>query len=142
MCNGCFFLWASISNYVLSYLYIFDKSINTDAIFYVDLGLVLWNCMGYQLGVYLLQQKKWNPKCIIALGGGISLVGIFASSYSTDLISFIFLYGGMSGIGSGMTYMLPMVCGLEYFPENKGLITGIIIGSYGAGSFFFIQIAK
>ena len=55
MFNGCFFLWASISNYVLSYLYIFDKSINTDAIFYVDLGLVLLNCLGYQLGVYLLQ---------------------------------------------------------------------------------------
>jgi len=57
-------------------------------------------------------------------------------------MSFIILYGGMSGIGSGMTYMLPMVCGWEYFPDNKGLITGIIIGSYGAGSFFFIQIAK
>jgi hypothetical protein len=47
MFNGCFFLWANISNYVLSYLYIFDKSVNADAIFYVDIILVMWNCVGY-----------------------------------------------------------------------------------------------
>ena len=74
----------------------------------------------------------------MALGGGISLVGIFASSFAKNLLSFVLLYGGLSGMGSGMTYLLPMVCGWEYFPEKKGMITGIIIGSFGAGSFFFI----
>jgi hypothetical protein len=26
--NGCFYLWANISVYVLSYFYIYDKSVN------------------------------------------------------------------------------------------------------------------
>ena len=30
--NGCFFLWASISNYVLSYMYIYDKSVDESAV--------------------------------------------------------------------------------------------------------------
>lgn len=72
----------------------------------------------------------------------MSLFGIFMSSYAKNLIVFVLLYGGLSGMGSGITYLLPMVCGWEYFPEKKGLVTGIIIGSFGAGSFFFIQIAK
>ena len=28
MFNGCFFLWANISIYVLSYIYIYDKSVD------------------------------------------------------------------------------------------------------------------
>jgi hypothetical protein len=30
---------------------------------------------------------------------------------------------------------------MEYFPDNKGLISGIIMGSYGGGSFIFNIIA-
>jgi MFS family permease len=30
---------------------------------------------------------------------------------------------------------------MEYFPNNKGLISGIIMGSYGLGSFIFNIVA-
>lgn len=36
--------------------------------------------------------------------------------------------------------MLPMVCGWEYFPNRKGLVTGIAIGAYGFSSFVFNPI--
>ena len=75
------------------------------------------------------------------LGGTIAISGIYASSYTKDLASFIALYGICSGIGTGMTYMIPLVCCMEYFPNNKGLISGIIMGSYGLGSFIFNLVA-
>jgi MFS family permease len=40
-----------------------------------------------------------------------------------------------------MTYMIPLVCSMEYFPDHKGLVTGIIVGSYGLGSFIFNLVA-
>ena len=114
--NGVYFLWASISNYVLSYMYIYDKNVEIAAIFYVDLALLFLHCMGYQIGTYLLNTRKWNPKLILTLGGFISLLGIFLSSFTTDLMTFILLYGILSGIGSGITYMIPLVCCWEWFP--------------------------
>ena len=78
---------------------------------------------------------------IILTGGTIALSGIFASSYMKSLNSFIVLYGGLSGIGCGMMYFVPLVCGWEWFPKRRGLVTGIIVGSYGLGSFIFTQIA-
>jgi len=33
--------------------------------------------------------------------------------------------------------MIPLVCNWEHFPENKGLITGITLSSYGFSSFVF-----
>ena len=139
--NGCFYLWANISVYVLSYIYHFDKEVDQNAIFYVDVALVLLMTMGYQVGSYLLNIKRINPKLIIFMGGTISLTGIFLSTFTHSLGMFVFFYGVFSGIGVGMMYMIPLVCGWEHFPERKGLITGIIIGAYGLGNFIFSQIS-
>ena len=36
-----------------------------------------------------------------------------------------------------MCYMTPLVCAWEYYPERKGLITGLILSAYGGSSFAF-----
>lgn len=68
----------------------------------------------------------------------MALAGIFMSSYTKSLPAFICTYGIMSGVGVGITYFVPMICGWEYFPSRKGLVTGIIVGAYGFGPFIFI----
>lgn len=40
-----------------------------------------------------------------------------------------------------MCYMEPLVCGWEWFPKNKGLVTGCILGGYGFASFIFSQVS-
>ena len=95
------------------------------------------NLAGYQIGAYLINERQWNPKYILLLGGSIALAGIFAASYTTNLLLFVMLYGGCSGIGCGINYLIPFVCGWKYFPENKGLVSGIISGAYGMGNLIF-----
>jgi MFS family permease len=56
-------------------------------------------------------------------------------------MSFVFYYGFMGGVGCGINYMIPLVCAWEHFPNHKGLCTGIIVGSYGMGSFLFSLVA-
>ena len=60
--NGCFYLWASLSNYELSYMFIFDRTVDASAIFYVDVTLIILMCGGYQIGTYLVNEKRLNPK--------------------------------------------------------------------------------
>ena len=50
-------------------------------------------------------------------------------------------FGAFTGIGCGLMYFVPLICCWEYYPERKGLITGVILGSYGLGNFFFTQVA-
>jgi len=40
-----------------------------------------------------------------------------------------------------MCYMVPLVCGWEYFPDRRGLVTGIVISAYGFGAFGFGLLA-
>ena len=37
--------------------------------------------------------------------------------------------------------MVPLICGWEYFPKKRGLVTGICLGGYGFGSFIFSQVS-
>ena len=40
-----------------------------------------------------------------------------------------------------MCYMVPLICGWEWFPNNRGLVTGVTLGGYGFGSFIFAQVS-
>jgi len=141
MFNGCFFLWANISQYILSYMYQFDADTNINNIFYVDVVLILLNCIGHYVGSYLLKELKWNPKKIIALAGSVAILGIWMASFATNMTTFLVLYGGLGGIGCGINYMIPLVAAWEHFPDKKGLCTGVIIGAYGLGSFIFTRLS-
>ena len=134
---GCFFLWGNISIYVLSYFYQKNPDLAYDFIFLVDVFLVFSNWTGYQIGVYLFMTRYWNARLVIFLGGFISLTGIYMSSYTKDLETYLFLYCCMNGIGCGMCYFIVLICAWEWFPTRKGLVTGLTLGGYGFGSFIF-----
>ena len=40
-----------------------------------------------------------------------------------------------------MCYLVPLICGWEWFPDRKGLVTGFTLGGYGFGSFIFAQVS-
>ena len=138
---GCFFLWGNISIYVLSYFYEIDPTTSYDFIFLVDSFLVLSNWIGYNVGTYLLKNRRWHPKLVIGLGCALSLGGVFLSSYTRSLGLYLACYCGMNGIGTGACYFVALICGWEYFPDTKGLVTGVILSGYGFGAFIFAQVS-
>jgi MFS transporter, OFA family, oxalate/formate antiporter len=139
---GCFYLWGNIDVYVLSYFHEFNPNLSYGFIFIVDTLLITANSIGYNIGSFLLQSLRLPPKLVVGFGGSFALVGVFLSSYTKRLGPYLSLYTGMNGLGCGMCYMVPLICAWEYFPEKKGLMTGIIIGAYGFGSFIFALVSS
>lgn len=137
MFNGSFFLWPTLSIYVISYLQQFNDGIDENAHFRGNLILVITNCLGYQVGPYLANVRKWDPKKILALGSFVAISGVIISSFMTNFWLFVLFYGAMSGIGCGTGYIVPLLCCWDHFPNKKGMMTGIIAGSYGIGSLVF-----
>ena len=59
MFAGSFFLWASVSVYVLSYFHMKNvelggTDVNERSIYYVDTALIALSAAGYNIGTYLL----------------------------------------------------------------------------------------
>jgi OFA family oxalate/formate antiporter-like MFS transporter len=52
-------------------------------------------------------------------------------------VNFIFTIlgiGVIGGIGVGLTYLVPILVGIAWFPEKGGLITGLAVGGFAAGA--------
>jgi hypothetical protein len=71
-----------------------------------------------------------HPRLQLALGGTIFAISILISTYMTNLYLFILFYSLISGIGYGIIYMLPLKNAWLFFPNNKGMIGGIILSSH------------
>lgn len=63
-------------------------------------------------------------------------------SYIQEIGGFIAVYCIMVGVSGGLAYMLPIICGWRYFPNRRGIVSGITIGGYGFGSFIMNFICK
>jgi OFA family oxalate/formate antiporter-like MFS transporter len=50
-------------------------------------------------------------------------------------------YGVLGGLGMGMGYITPVATLVKWFPERRGLMTGIAVCGYGAGALIVSPIA-
>lgn len=87
------------------------------------------------LGAFLL--KRYNPKIILFIGHLIMCSGILIASYCTTWWSFAMVYSIVYPAGIGIVYWVPIICGWEWFPERKGLVSGCVVAGYGFGAFIF-----
>lgn len=87
-----------------------------------------------------LMASKLHPRIVIGVGVAIILGSIFISSFLTNFYWFILFYGVGYGFGSALLYAVPIHVGWRHFPNRKGIVSGVVIGSFGFGSFMFSLI--
>ncbi len=91
-----------------------------------------------------LWQDRVGPRLVatvagIVYGAGYLLAAYFASRHS--LGGLYFSYGALGGIGMGMGYITPVATLTKWFPERRGLMTGVAVAGYGAGALIMSPIA-
>ncbi|MCS7249731.1 MAG: OFA family MFS transporter [candidate division WOR-3 bacterium] len=87
-------------------------------------------------------QDKKGPR-IVAITGGILLgSGLILSGLTKSFLGILLSYGILSGIGIGLAYVCPISVGVKWFPDMRGLITGIAVAGFGAGALIVAPIAR
>lgn len=89
-------------------------------------------------------QDKFGPREVASAGGFMIGLGVFLASFTTADKAWILYstYGVLMGFGVGMIYTPVIACVSKWFPDRKGTITGLVVGSLGAGGLLFTPIAK
>jgi OFA family oxalate/formate antiporter-like MFS transporter len=94
-------------------------------------------------------QDKLGPRIVATAGGIILGLGLilarFAGNFEVPRAALWWLIGTFSllgGIGIGAAYVCPIAACVKWFPDKKGLITGLAVAGFGAGAFFFAPLAK
>jgi len=135
-----FWLWGNIGNYVISYFHFLGDKRATHRMGVAVIPVYMSFC-DFTAPSSAFLMKRIHVKLIIALGAAFLLGGILLASYMTTWWSFFVSYSVLTPLGIGIFYWVPIFCAWEWFPERKGLISGLIVGSIGMGNFAFNMIS-
>lgn len=84
---------------------------------------------------------KYGPTKLGVLGGAVLATGLFVASKTTSLGILYLGYGVLGGAGIGIAYGIPIATCVKWFPDKRGMISGLAVMGFGLGSVVFAPIA-
>jgi OFA family oxalate/formate antiporter-like MFS transporter len=87
---------------------------------------------------------KKGPRFVATIGGILFGAGVLLAGLADHIGSLALLYVGfgvIGGLGNGFGYVTPIATLIRWFPDKRGLITGLAVMGFGAGAFFMGRIA-
>ncbi|MGZ4819942.1 MAG: MFS transporter, partial [Terriglobales bacterium] len=82
-----------------------------------------------------LWQDRVGPRRVATVAGVIYGIGYLIAGFAAkghSLTGLYLGYGVISGIGMGMGYITPVATLVKWFPDRRGLMTGVAVAGYGA----------
>lgn len=85
-------------------------------------------------------QDRIGPRKVATIGGILLGASFLLGSILVDENrpwALYLTYGIVGGAGIGFAYVCPIAAAVKWFPDKKGLITGLAVAGFGAGALFF-----
>ena len=132
---GAIYAWSVFTKALVEPPYNFSTA-QTQAIF--SAGLFTFALVMIFAGI---QMKKVKPR-YLAITGGILLGGgyILGSFLGSSFIMQFICIGILGGAGIGLAYVVPIAVGMKWFPDKKGLITGLAVAGFGFGATIWVKV--
>lgn len=88
-------------------------------------------------------QKKVGPRTVALTGGlvlglGYVIGGLAGNSFWGILVGI----GLLGGAGIGLGYVCPIAALVKWFPDKKGMITGLAVAGFGFGALLWIKLTS
>ncbi len=114
------------------------SKVETQAVF--ALGLASFAVVMVFAGRLLV---KLGPRALAVLGGlvlgaGYALAGLVGA---TSFWAVALGVGLIGGAGIGLAYVVPIAVGMRWFPDRKGMITGLAVAGFGFGAMGWVKLA-
>ncbi|HKT05185.1 MAG TPA: OFA family MFS transporter [Rugosimonospora sp.] len=90
-------------------------------------------------------QDRRGPRLVALTGGIVYGVGILLAGLTGgrgQLWLLVLGYGVIAGFGLGLGYIVPVAMLQKWFPDRRGLITGVAVGGFGFGAVLTSPVAQ
>ena len=79
---------------------------------------------------------RLGPRTFMTMAGVLCAIGWCCLGYAGTLPQFYTLYS-IAGLGNSFVYCCCTALGLKWFPDKRGVASGLIAAGYGSGAAFF-----
>ena len=87
--------------------------------------------------------SRWGARSLTLLGGLLFGAGYGLASCSQGRFALLAVgLGLLSGAGIGFGYICPLTLCIQWFPDRKGLATGVTVASFGGGAILLTALAE
>lgn len=86
-------------------------------------------------------QDQKGPKTVIFVGGIIFSAGIIAAGFTQSLGYLYMTYGVLGGLGIGTIYACTVANTVKWFPDKRGLASGLVAAGFGSGAVLIAPLA-
>jgi len=136
LCIGTVYAWSYFQN-PLAQAYGWS---NTEVAWVFSTAIVFLS-LGAAIGGAKL--PKYGPRKLAVLGSVLFGSGylLAALALSTHSLLLLYLgYGVIGGTGIGLAYVTPVATVAKWFPDKKGLATGLVIMGFGLGAMLMSKL--
>lgn len=113
---------------------------NTQAAWAFSLAIFFLGLTAAWGGVNL---PRYGPRRLAMAGGALFGLGYLVAAYALaagSLPLFYAGYGVIGGMGLGLGYVTPVATAARWFPDRKGLITGMVVMGFGFGALVMAKV--
>jgi OFA family oxalate/formate antiporter-like MFS transporter len=88
-------------------------------------------------------QDKRGPRIVASVGGVVLGVGYLLAGLTGGSFPLIIATVGIiGGAGIGLCYVCPIAACVKWFPDKRGLVSGLAVAGFGAGAWLFAKLAS
>lgn len=136
VCLGAIYAWSAFTAKLTVAPFDFTRT-QTQVIFSVGL-LSFAIVMALVAGKW---QARSGPRVVAATGGVILGLGYLLAGFSgTSFAGLLIGIGILGGAGIGLAYVCPIAALVKWFPDKKGMITGLAVAGFGFGALIWIKL--
>ncbi len=86
--------------------------------------------------------RHTGPRPVAIAGAVLYGLGTALAGTSHNLTVLYLTYGVIGGAGLGLGYIVPIATLVRWFPDKRGMITGVAVAGFGAGALVTAPIAQ
>src|SRR5436190_1846692 len=99
--------------------------------------------LGFSSFVGGLWMRRAGPRRMAMIGGLAYGVGVILAGQAHGHLALLYLtFGVMGGLGLGLCYIVPVTTLIKWFPDKRGMITGLAVAGFGAGALVTAPVAQ
>jgi len=105
-----------------------------------ELAILMLGLAAFVGGLWM---KRAGPRRMAVIGGLGYGLGVILAGQAHGHLGLLYLtFGVLGGFGLGLCYIVPVATLIKWFPDKRGMITGLAVAGFGAGALVTAPIAQ